>query len=93
MLSALRKAFWLFGISVFLLIVFLPGYTKLQDLRDRNRDLQEKIKRLNIENSLLQQELARIESDPNYQEKIAREKMGMVRKGEVPIKIVPEPQD
>ena len=93
MLSALRKAFWLFGISVFLLIVFLPGYTKLQDLRDRNRDLQEKIKRLNIENSLLQQELARIESDPNYQEKIAREKMGMVRKGEVPIKIIPEPQD
>jgi cell division protein FtsB len=93
MLSALRKAFWLFGISVFLLIVFLPGYTKLQGLRDRNRDLQEKIKRLNVENSLLQQELARIESDPNYQEKIAREKMGMVRKGEVPIKIVPEPQD
>jgi len=93
MLVALRKAFWLFGISVFLLIVFLPGYTKLQDLRDRNRDLEEKIKRLNIENSLLQQELARIESDSNYQEKIAREKMGLVRKGEVPIKIVPEPQD
>ncbi len=93
MLSALRKAFWLFGIGVFLLIMFLPGYTKLQDLRDRNRDLEEKIKRLNIENYLLQQELARIQSDPNYQEKIAREKMGMVRKGEVPIKIVPEPQD
>jgi len=93
MLVALRKAFWLFGISVFLLIVFLPSYTKLQDLRDRNRDLEEKIKRLNIENSLLQQELARVESDPNYQEKIAREKMGMVRKGEVPIKIIPEQQE
>lgn len=93
MLLALRKAFWLFGISVFLLIVFLPGYTKLQDLRDRNRDLEEKIRRLNVENSLLQQELARIENDPNYQEKIAREKMGMVRKGEVPVKIIPELQE
>lgn len=86
----LKKAFWLFGIAVFLLIVFLPGYTKLQELRDRNRDLELKIKRLNIENSILQQKLNLIENDPVYQERIAREKMGVVRKGEIPIKIVPE---
>ena len=90
MLSSLRKAFWLFGVTVFLLIIFLPGYTKLQELRDKNRDLETKIRRLNIENSLLQQEARRIENDPVYQEKIAREKMGVVRKGEIPIKIVPE---
>ena len=89
MLSVLRKAFWLFGTIVFLLIIFLPGYTKLQELRDRNRDLEVKIKRLKIENSLLQEELKRIETDPLYQEKIAREKMGVVRKGEIPIKIIP----
>jgi cell division protein FtsB len=29
-------------------------------------------------------------SDPVYQERIAREKMGVVRKGEIPIKIVPQ---
>jgi cell division protein FtsB len=85
----LRKAFWLFGITVFLLIIFLPGYSKIQELRDRNRDLETKIKRLTIENSLLQQELKRIDSDPVYQEKIAREKLGIVRKGEIPIKIIP----
>ena len=90
MLSSLRKAFWLFGVTVFLLIIFLPGYTKLQELRDKNRDLETKIRRLNIENSLLQQEVRRIDNDPVYQEKIAREKMGVVRKGEIPIKIVPE---
>lgn len=90
MLSKLKRAFWLFGIIVFLSIIFLPGYTKLQELRDRNRDLEIKIKRLSIENSLLQQELKRIENDPIYQEKIVREKMGVVRKGEIPIKIVPE---
>lgn len=89
MLSKLRRAFWLFGITVFLLALFLPGYTKLQELRDRNRDLESKIKRLRIENSLLEQELERIGSDPDYQERIVREKLGVVRKGEIPIKIVP----
>ena len=90
MLPLLKKAFWLFGLSVFLLLIFLPGYTKLQELRDKNRDLEIKMKRLNIENALLQQELNRIENDPLYQESIAREKMGVVRKGEVPVKIIPE---
>ncbi len=86
----LKKAFWFLGVIFFLLIIFLPSYTKLQELKDRNRDLEMKIKHLNIENALLQQELKRIESDPIYQEKIAREKMGIVRKGEIPIKIIPE---
>ncbi|MDD4938889.1 MAG: septum formation initiator family protein [Candidatus Omnitrophica bacterium] len=86
----LKKLFSLFGAAVFLLIIFLPGYTKLQELRDKNHDLEKKIKYLNVENALLQQELKRIENDPVYQEKIAREKMGVVRKGEVPIKVIPE---
>lgn len=86
----LKKAFLLFGIAVFLAIIFLPSYTKLQELRDKNHNLEAQIKRLNIENCLLQQELKRIENDLVYQEKIAREKMGVVRKGEIPIKIVPK---
>lgn len=89
MLSKLKKAFWLFGVTVFLLMIFLPGYTKLQELRDRNKDLEVKIKRLVVENSLLQQEIKRVENDPLYQEKITREKMGVVKKGEIPVKIVP----
>ncbi|MFA6349777.1 MAG: septum formation initiator family protein [Candidatus Omnitrophota bacterium] len=89
----LKKAFWLFGITVFLLFIFLPGYTKLQELRDKNRELANKAKQLSIENSLLLQELNRIAQDPVYQEKIAREKLGVVRKGEVPVKIVPKERD
>ena len=90
MLSTLRRAFWLFGIAIFLLIIFLPGYTKLQEFRDRSRDLETKIRKLKIENALLQEEIQRLEKDSLYQEKILREKMGVVRKGEIPIKIVPE---
>ncbi len=84
-----KRLFWVFGILIFLLILFLPGYTKLQELRDKNRALEAKMRQLAISNQLLQQEIKQSESDPIYQERAAREKMGVVRKGEVPIKIVP----
>ena len=90
MLSTLRKAFWLFGFAVSLLILFLPGYTKLQESRAKNRQLEEKFRKIAIENYLLQEELKRVENDPVYQEKIARDKLGVVRKGEIPIKIFSE---
>ena len=89
MLSILRRAFWLFTLAVICLGLFLPGYTKLQELRDRNRELVVKIRHLQVDNALLQQELYRTEKDPLYQEEIAREKMGVVRKGEMPVKIIP----
>ncbi|MCM8789631.1 MAG: septum formation initiator family protein [Candidatus Omnitrophica bacterium] len=88
--SILKKALWLFGISVLLLMIFLPGYTKLKELREKNIEAELKIKQLVRENTLLQQELNRIENDPVYQEKLARDKMGVVRKGEIPIKVIPE---
>ena len=87
MLTRLRKSFWLFSFAVLLLILFLPGYTKLQESRVKNRQLEEKFRKMTIENYLLQEELKRVQNDPFYQEKIARDKMGVVRKGEIPIKI------
>ncbi len=88
MLLILRKAFWLFGLAVFLLIIFLPGYTKLQELRDKRKELEDRVKRVTVENSLLQEEIRLIKEDSVYQEKIVREKLGVVRKGEIPIKII-----
>lgn len=85
----INKAFWLAGVVVLLLVIFLPGYSKLQELRDKNRDLEVKMRKLKIENSLLQQEIKSIENDPVYQEKIARDKMGVVRKGEIPLRLIP----
>ncbi len=90
MLATLKKAFWFFGFAVFFLILFLPGFAKLQGLRDKNRDLETKIRRLSIENALLDEEIKKISRDPDYRERVAREKMGIVRKGEIPIKIVPQ---
>lgn len=85
-----KKALWLFGITIFLLIIFLPGYTKLQDLRERNKELSSNIDKLKKENVLLQNEIMRLQNDPLYQEKVVRDKMGVVRRGEIPIKIIPE---
>jgi len=87
MLSKLRKAFWLFGFTVLILALFLPGYIKLQGLRAKNRQLEDNFHKMAAENYLLQEELKRVENDPVYQEKMARDKMGVVRKGEIPIKI------
>jgi len=90
MLATLKKGGWFFGCAVFFLILFLPGLSKLQELRSRNRDLENKIRRLNIENALLEEEIRRVANDPVYRERVAREKMGVVRKGEIPIKILPQ---
>ena len=76
--------------------IFLPGYTKLQDLKEKNKSLDENIRKLHMENTLLQSEIIRIQKDPLYQERIVRDKMGVVRKGEVLYKIEPpqeQPQD
>jgi len=70
--------------------LFLPGFLKIRNLRDQNRDLHQKYRRLEAENALLKIELQRLENDQVYQEKILREKMGVVRKNEVPVKLVPQ---
>jgi cell division protein FtsB len=84
-----KKLFWLFALTGLAFVLFLPGYVQIKALRDKNFDLQGKNKRLQVENSLLEQELKRIDKDKLYQEKILREKLGVVRKDEVPVKMVP----
>jgi cell division protein FtsB len=86
----LKKASVIIGLGLFLFVIFLPGYTKIQELRDKNRDLTDKNRRLKAENAQLEQMLKRLESDKLYQEKILREKAGVVRKDEVPVKFIPQ---
>ena len=70
------------GVIFLILVIFLPGYTKLQELRDKNRDLQAKIDQARLDNLQLEQEILRMEQDPVYQEEVVRHKLGVVRKGE-----------
>jgi len=79
------------GISLavfFIALLFFPGYAKIRHLKNKNRDLAQKNIRLKAENTLLNTELKRLDNDQLYQEKILREKLGVVRKNEIPVKIV-----
>jgi len=70
--------------------IFLPGFAKYQDLRNQNATLKNKIEALRKENNRLREERKRLETDTVYTERKAREKMGVIRKGEIIYRVVPE---
>jgi len=86
------KKISLFFIILFLAtaFIFLNSYTRLQELKDRNKKLDALIEDLKVENTLLQQQIQYLKNEPIFQEKVLREKTGVVRKGEVPFKIETE---
>jgi len=83
----IKNALWLFAFASFLLFVFLPSYTRLQDLRQKNNDYASQLESLKTRKIKLLQEKQLLETDPTYLEKVGREKMGLIRKGEVVYKI------
>ena len=85
----LKNAIWLFILTVFVFVYFLPSYTQMQDLKQKNVDYAEQIRQLQKKNEDLLEEKNLLETDPAYLEKVAREKMGLIREGEVIYKIMP----
>ncbi|MDB4349394.1 septum formation initiator family protein [Omnitrophica bacterium] len=71
---------------VIIAVILLPGYTKLQDLMAENKRLEERITGLGKSIEDLKKEKEKLESDILYIEKVAREKLGVVREDEVVIK-------
>ena len=87
------KIFKQTSVLVFLgliLIIFFPGYAKIQEMRQKNRKLDADIKRLKAENIALGIEKEKLEKDPEYLEQVAREKLGIVKKGETVYRLVPQ---
>ena len=82
-MEARKIAFYLAGLAIMLAIVFLPGYSSLHKLREENEQLQRRIKLLESHNDQLEAELGRMKQDPDYVEKVAREKLGIVKEGEI----------
>ena len=79
----LRNALWLFLLCVLVLALFLPSYSQLQDLKQKNKEYAQTIQELTRKNFQLREERRLLENDPVYLEKVAREKMGIVKDGEV----------
>jgi cell division protein FtsB len=85
----LKHAIWLFILAIFVLFAFLPSYTQLQDLKLRNVQYEDEIIRLKRERVQLERERKLLISDPQYLEKVAREKMGLIKEGETIYRITP----
>ncbi len=66
-----------------LLVIFLPGFSELQKLREENQQLVKRIDLLREHNELLKEEISKMKQDPDYVESKARSKLGIVKKGEV----------
>lgn len=72
------------------IVIFLPPFARYQELRAKNRRLDEKMAALKKESQALVVEKAKLETDITYVEKKAREKIGVVRKGEIVVREVPK---
>ncbi len=86
----LKNAFLLFVCAFLVLVVFLPTFTRLQDMKKKDREYHDQVAELERDNFRLKEERRLLEEDPVYLEKVAREKMGLIREGEVIYHITPE---
>ncbi len=84
----LRNPLWLFTFAILVLAFFLPSYSQMQDLKQKNQDYEHQIKDLTKKNAALREEKRLLKDDPDYFEKVAREKMGLVKENEVIYKLV-----
>ena len=85
--NKLLKIFVILAVSAFF---FVPLAVKYMKLNQTNRSLLLQIKTLQDFNDKLRLEKHKLESDLDYVEKVAREKMGIVKKGEIIYKIEKE---
>ena len=81
-----KDAFKLLILAVVVTIVFLPPFAKYQELKAKNKQLADDLARAKVEVKRLEGEKRKLETDITYVEQKAREKIGVVRKGEIIIK-------
>ncbi len=85
----IKNALSLFVITVIIVVLFLPSYSKMQELKQKNQEFVRRIAQLEVRNKKLQEEQRLLQTDPEYLEKVGRQKMGLIRQGETVYKIVP----
>ena len=88
----LKNALSLFILTVVILALFLPSYSTMQDLKQKNFEYAHRITALEEKNKRFAEERYLLQTDPDYVEKVGRETMGLIRPGETVYKIVPADQ-
>ncbi len=79
-----KKRLIVFGIILgVVIVIYFPGLSKLQQLKEENRSLEKQIADLKKSNIEMQGEIDKLISDPVYVETIARDKLKKTKKGEI----------
>jgi len=86
----LKNAILLFIFAFVILMMFMPTFSRMQDIKQKDLEYQVRISELELENKRLKVERRLLEDNPDYLEKVAREKMGLIRAGEVVYQLTPE---
>lgn len=86
-LKLTRLLFVVVVLSVIAFFIYLPNYTKIKKLREKNAQLKTQIHDLKQETEKLQQDIEKVESDSFIWENLARKNIGAVRNGEIVIDI------
>ena len=77
-----------------LLILLAPRFYRFQmnnnKLREQFDFQKQKIEQLKKENTALEKEILLLREDPDYREEVARNEMGLIKKGEIIYRTVPE---
>ena len=81
-----------FFIIIFALgiLSLVPAFSKYQDLAQRNRNVQLRIKQLATENKNLANRQYKLQTDPVFAESVARQKLNVAKEDEVVYKLTPE---
>jgi len=78
--------------SLFLLFWGIKSYYTINLSQKEIRKVEEKLNQLKLENQRLKEQINSLE-DHFYLEKMAREKLGLAKKGEIVYKILPAPAE
>ena len=82
--------FWLFLIVFVVGMIYLPGVTKYLKLKRKETELTTEINRLSSDIKKLKEEEHLLKTDLTQLEKVVREELGLVRPGEIVVKVVEE---
>ena len=72
-----------------ILLMFLPSFNQMQNVKAKSLEYERRIQELELQHAQLLKEKERLENDPVYLEKIAREKLGLIKQGEVIYRVNP----
>lgn len=85
---AKKKLTWIIVLIIAVLIaIFLPGLSRYHQLKARQAKLNGGIEKLRASEVGLRKEQDKLQKDPIYIEKVARDKLQVVNKGETIVRI------